>query len=159
MPLWSTLWFWKALYKYILLYLQINVIYPINYHSSLTDMSCLLGLFYFSRLCPSAAAPALNTRRSSNFCLVGSHKITLASLGHSKFPLDKVMFFVVSATKGCSHRHLQGTSTQKMCKLLKSLLNSADEGRIVSWTTNHWNQSTGHLSEIFLHFDAVKKCS
>lgn len=43
-------------------------------------------------LCPSAAAlPALNTRRSSNFCLVGSHKITLASLGHSKFPLDKVI--------------------------------------------------------------------
>nr|XP_020441335.1 anillin-like isoform X8 [Monopterus albus] len=32
----------------------------------------------------------LNTRRSSNFCLVGSHKITLASLGHSKFPLDKM---------------------------------------------------------------------
>ncbi|XP_038561791.1 anillin isoform X6 [Micropterus salmoides] len=40
----------------------------------------------------SAALPALNTRRSSNFCLVGSHKITLASLGHSKFPLDKMKF-------------------------------------------------------------------
>ncbi|XP_032378198.1 anillin-like isoform X4 [Etheostoma spectabile] len=38
----------------------------------------------------SGALPALNTRRSSNFCLVGSHKITLASLGHSKFPLDKM---------------------------------------------------------------------
>ncbi|XP_071345504.1 anillin, actin binding protein 2 isoform X7 [Trachinotus anak] len=38
----------------------------------------------------SAGLPALNTRRSSNFCLVGSHKITLASLGHSKFPLDKM---------------------------------------------------------------------
>ncbi|XP_040894270.1 anillin isoform X3 [Toxotes jaculatrix] len=37
-----------------------------------------------------AALPALNTRRSSNFCLVGSHKITLASLGQSKFPLDKM---------------------------------------------------------------------
>ncbi|KAM8750899.1 anillin, actin binding protein 2 isoform 6-T6 [Acanthopagrus schlegelii] len=36
------------------------------------------------------APPAVNTRRSSNFCLVGSHKITLASLGHSKFPLDKM---------------------------------------------------------------------
>uniref|UniRef100_A0A3Q1B0I6 PH domain-containing protein n=1 Tax=Amphiprion ocellaris TaxID=80972 RepID=A0A3Q1B0I6_AMPOC len=36
------------------------------------------------------AAHPLNTRRSSNFCLVGSHKITLASLGHSKFPLDKM---------------------------------------------------------------------
>ncbi|XP_063733107.1 anillin, actin binding protein 2 isoform X2 [Eleginops maclovinus] len=40
----------------------------------------------------SAALPALNPRRSSNFCLVGSHKITLASLGHGKFPLDKVPF-------------------------------------------------------------------
>ncbi|XP_063733160.1 anillin, actin binding protein 2 isoform X8 [Eleginops maclovinus] len=38
----------------------------------------------------SAALPALNPRRSSNFCLVGSHKITLASLGHGKFPLDKM---------------------------------------------------------------------
>ncbi|KAM3610054.1 uncharacterized protein V6R79_024520 [Siganus canaliculatus] len=38
----------------------------------------------------TTAAPALSTRRSSNFCLVGSHKITLASLGHSKFPLDKM---------------------------------------------------------------------
>ncbi|XP_022075238.2 anillin [Acanthochromis polyacanthus] len=36
------------------------------------------------------AAHPLNTRRSSSFCLVGSHKITLASLGHSKFPLDKM---------------------------------------------------------------------
>ncbi|XP_030282942.1 anillin, actin binding protein 2 isoform X5 [Sparus aurata] len=40
----------------------------------------------------TSAPPAVNTRRSSNFCLVGSHKITLASLGHSKFPLDKVPF-------------------------------------------------------------------
>nr|XP_033941431.1 anillin isoform X9 [Pseudochaenichthys georgianus] len=38
----------------------------------------------------SAALPALNPRRSSNFCLVGSHKIDLASLGHGKFPLDKM---------------------------------------------------------------------
>ncbi|XP_075899044.1 anillin, actin binding protein 2 isoform X5 [Nelusetta ayraudi] len=39
----------------------------------------------------TAAAPlSLHARRSSNFSLVGSHKITLASLGHSKFPLDKM---------------------------------------------------------------------
>ncbi|KAM7003275.1 anillin, actin binding protein 2 isoform 2-T2 [Tautogolabrus adspersus] len=38
----------------------------------------------------TAALPALNARRSSNFCLVGSHKVTLASLGHGKFPLDKM---------------------------------------------------------------------
>lgn len=38
----------------------------------------------------ASTLPALSTRRSSNFCLVGSHKITLASLGQTKFPLDKV---------------------------------------------------------------------
>ncbi|XP_056137710.1 anillin, actin binding protein 2 [Lampris incognitus] len=40
----------------------------------------------------SAGLPALNMHRSSNFSLVGSHKITLASLGQSKFPLDKMKF-------------------------------------------------------------------
>lgn len=60
--------------------------------------------FHFVLLCPSAAAPpALSGRRSSNFCLVGSHKITLASLGNSKFPLDKVMVCVVIDGEGCSH--------------------------------------------------------
>ncbi|XP_037834392.1 anillin isoform X2 [Kryptolebias marmoratus] len=38
--------------------------------------------------CSSSA----NARRSSNFCLVGSHKITLTSLGRNKFPLDKMKF-------------------------------------------------------------------
>nr|XP_054589418.1 anillin isoform X3 [Nothobranchius furzeri] len=32
------------------------------------------------------------SRRSSNFCLVGSHTISLASLGSNKFPLDKMKF-------------------------------------------------------------------
>lgn len=60
------------------------------------SLSVLLG--------PSATAPpALNTRRSSNFCLVGSHKITLASLGHSKFPLDKVTVCLDISGKSCSH--------------------------------------------------------
>ncbi|KAM9569207.1 anillin, actin binding protein 2 isoform 10-T10 [Salvelinus alpinus] len=40
----------------------------------------------------SSTMPHLNTRRTSNFSLVGSHKISLASLGQSKFPLDKVPF-------------------------------------------------------------------
>ncbi|XP_056454850.1 anillin-like [Gadus chalcogrammus] len=40
----------------------------------------------------ASTLPALNTRRSSSFCLVGSHKITLSSLGQTKFPLDKVPF-------------------------------------------------------------------
>ncbi|KAM6946375.1 anillin, actin binding protein 2 [Aplochiton taeniatus] len=40
----------------------------------------------------AVALPVLNPRRSSNFSLVGSHKITLASLGQSKFPLDKMKF-------------------------------------------------------------------
>ncbi|XP_045065178.1 anillin-like isoform X5 [Coregonus clupeaformis] len=40
----------------------------------------------------SSIMPALNTRRTSHFSLVGSHKISLASLGQSKFPLDKMKF-------------------------------------------------------------------
>ncbi|XP_024235037.1 anillin isoform X3 [Oncorhynchus tshawytscha] len=40
----------------------------------------------------SSTMPPLNTQRTSNFSLVGSHKISLASLGQSKFPLDKVPF-------------------------------------------------------------------
>ncbi|XP_036441517.1 anillin isoform X2 [Colossoma macropomum] len=40
----------------------------------------------------SGALPVLGSRRTSNFSLVGSHKITLASLGQSKFTLDKVPF-------------------------------------------------------------------
>ncbi|XP_052321634.1 anillin-like [Oncorhynchus keta] len=40
----------------------------------------------------SSTMPLLNTQRTSNFSLVGSHKISLASLGQSKFPLDKVPF-------------------------------------------------------------------
>ncbi|XP_021449829.2 anillin isoform X3 [Oncorhynchus mykiss] len=40
----------------------------------------------------SSTMPALNTCRTSHFSLVGSHKISLASLGHSKFPLDKIQF-------------------------------------------------------------------
>ncbi|TRY99717.1 hypothetical protein DNTS_016533 [Danionella cerebrum] len=40
----------------------------------------------------SAVMPALGAQRSSNFSLVGSHKITLNSLGQSKFPLDKMKF-------------------------------------------------------------------
>ncbi|KAK9958738.1 hypothetical protein ABG768_010843 [Culter alburnus] len=40
----------------------------------------------------SATLPGLSAQRSSNFTLVGSHKITLNSLGRSKFLLDKMKF-------------------------------------------------------------------
>ncbi|XP_048887527.1 anillin isoform X9 [Brienomyrus brachyistius] len=40
----------------------------------------------------SAALTSVGPQRSSNFCLVGSHKLTLASLGQTKFPLDKMKF-------------------------------------------------------------------
>ncbi|XP_072374651.1 anillin-like isoform X2 [Scyliorhinus torazame] len=39
-----------------------------------------------------AASPAVNSVRTSRFVLVGSHKVTQASLGKNKFPLDKVPF-------------------------------------------------------------------
>ncbi|XP_049430844.1 anillin isoform X3 [Epinephelus fuscoguttatus] len=60
--------------------------------SRVTPRKLLNTITRSSNTLTSAAPSALNTRRSSNFCLVGSHKITLASLGHSKFPLDKVPF-------------------------------------------------------------------
>ncbi|XP_026028387.1 anillin, actin binding protein 2 isoform X6 [Astatotilapia calliptera] len=55
-----------------------------------TPRKLLNTLTQRSSVSSTSAAPPLITRRSSNFCLVGSHKITLASLGHSKFPLDKM---------------------------------------------------------------------
>ncbi|KAL7402715.1 hypothetical protein ABVT39_018814 [Epinephelus coioides] len=58
--------------------------------SRVTPRKLLNTITRSSNTLTSAAPSALNTRRSSNFCLVGSHKITLASLGHSKFPLDKM---------------------------------------------------------------------
>ncbi|XP_035013143.1 uncharacterized protein si:dkey-30c15.10 isoform X3 [Hippoglossus stenolepis] len=58
--------------------------------SRVTPRKLLNTITRSSNTLTSAAMPALNARRSSNFCLVGSHKITLASLGHSKFPLDKM---------------------------------------------------------------------
>lgn len=33
-----------------------------------------------------------NAVRTSNFVLVGSHKLTLASIGKNKFPLEKVTY-------------------------------------------------------------------
>ncbi|XP_044049707.1 uncharacterized protein si:dkey-30c15.10 isoform X2 [Siniperca chuatsi] len=60
--------------------------------SRVTPRKLLNTITRSSNSLTSAAPLALNTRRSSNFCLVGSHKITLASLGHSKFPLDKMKF-------------------------------------------------------------------
>ncbi|XP_031735194.1 anillin, actin binding protein 2 isoform X9 [Anarrhichthys ocellatus] len=58
--------------------------------SRVTPRKLLNTITRSSNSLTSAALPALNTRRSSNFFLVGSHKITLSSLGHSKFPLDKM---------------------------------------------------------------------
>nr|XP_043891947.1 anillin [Solea senegalensis]XP_043891948.1 anillin [Solea senegalensis] len=58
--------------------------------SRVTPRKLLNTITRSSNTLAAAALPALNPRRSSNFCLVGSHKLTLTSLGHSKFPLDKM---------------------------------------------------------------------
>ncbi|MGH0115787.1 UNVERIFIED_CONTAM: hypothetical protein FKN15_046972 [Acipenser sinensis] len=55
---------------------------------------------------PAANIPVVtNTVRTSTFSLVGSHKITLASLGRNKFPLDKVPF--LSPLEGNIHLRLE----------------------------------------------------
>nr|XP_057943546.1 anillin, actin binding protein 2 isoform X5 [Doryrhamphus excisus] len=58
--------------------------------SRVTPRKLLNTLTKASSTLTSAAVPAFSTHRSSNFTLVGSHKITLASLGHRKFALDKM---------------------------------------------------------------------
>ncbi|XP_074533006.1 anillin, actin binding protein 2 isoform X3 [Halichoeres trimaculatus] len=58
--------------------------------SRVTPRKLLNTITRSSNSLTTAALPPLSTRRSSNFSLVGSHKISLASLGHSKFPLDKM---------------------------------------------------------------------
>ncbi|KAK2841703.1 hypothetical protein Q5P01_011903 [Channa striata] len=60
--------------------------------SRVTPRKLLNTITRSSNSLTSASLPTLNARHSSNFCLVGCHKITLASLGQSKFPLDKVPF-------------------------------------------------------------------
>ncbi|XP_076848991.1 anillin, actin binding protein 2 isoform X2 [Brachyhypopomus gauderio] len=60
--------------------------------SRVTPKKLLSNLTKSNGSSTSAGPPLLPARRASNFCLVGSHKITLASLGQSRFPLDKVPF-------------------------------------------------------------------
>uniref|UniRef100_H3BH52 Anillin n=1 Tax=Latimeria chalumnae TaxID=7897 RepID=H3BH52_LATCH len=73
-------------------------VYSLSNCVSLTE-SVLLSQFanaHFSQcnqeMKTSTSLHIVNSVRTSNFTLVGSHKITLASLGKNKFPLDKVPF-------------------------------------------------------------------
>ncbi|XP_077049856.1 anillin, actin binding protein 2 isoform X3 [Siphateles boraxobius] len=60
--------------------------------SRVTPKKILHSITKSNQSVTSATLPGLSTQRSSNFTLVGSHKITLNSLGQSKFPLDKMKF-------------------------------------------------------------------
>ncbi|XP_056621481.1 anillin, actin binding protein 2 isoform X2 [Triplophysa dalaica] len=60
--------------------------------SRVTPKKILHSITKSSQSVTSATLPGLSTQRSSNFKLVGSHKVTLSSLGQSKFPLDKIKF-------------------------------------------------------------------
>ncbi|XP_016308482.1 actin-binding protein anillin-like isoform X2 [Sinocyclocheilus anshuiensis] len=60
--------------------------------SKVTPKKILHSITKSNQSVTSATLPGLSAQRSSNFTLVGSHKITLNSLGQSKFPLDKVPF-------------------------------------------------------------------
>ncbi|NXQ42961.1 ANLN protein, partial [Catharus fuscescens] len=62
-----------------------KVITPKRFLTSITSKSSLLS--------PAMASPAgPNAIRSTNFILVGSHKLSLSSVGNTKFALDKVPF-------------------------------------------------------------------
>uniref|UniRef100_A0A9J8BXY1 Anillin, actin binding protein 2 n=1 Tax=Cyprinus carpio carpio TaxID=630221 RepID=A0A9J8BXY1_CYPCA len=60
--------------------------------SRVTPKKILHSITKSNQSVTSATLPGLSAQRSSNFTLVGSHKITLNSLGQSKFPLDKMKF-------------------------------------------------------------------
>jgi len=63
----------------------------------------------------AATLPGLSAQRSSNFTLVGSHKITLNSLGQSKFTLDKVLIQL-----NCGH--IRGKKRRGSVHVVLSLL-------------------------------------
>uniref|UniRef100_A0A3B3QCE4 Anillin, actin binding protein 2 n=1 Tax=Paramormyrops kingsleyae TaxID=1676925 RepID=A0A3B3QCE4_9TELE len=60
--------------------------------SKVTPKKLLSSIKRTNHNAASTALTSVGPQRSSNFCLVGSHKLTLASLGQTKFPLDKVPF-------------------------------------------------------------------
>ncbi|XP_067245290.1 anillin, actin binding protein 2 isoform X1 [Chanodichthys erythropterus] len=60
--------------------------------SRVTPKKILHSITKSNQSVTSATLPGLSAQRSSNFTLVGSHKITLNSLGRSKFLLDKMKF-------------------------------------------------------------------
>lgn len=68
----------------------------------------------FSLFAVVASPGGPNAVRTSNFVLVGSHKLTLASIGKNKFPLEKVcklechilmfcVFFHIPTFRACSY--------------------------------------------------------
>ncbi|XP_058848585.1 anillin-like isoform X2 [Acipenser ruthenus] len=60
--------------------------------SKVTPKKLLTSMTKSSNNSPANIPAVTNTVRTSNFSLVGSHKITLASLGRNKFLLDKIKF-------------------------------------------------------------------
>ncbi|XP_078067257.1 anillin-like isoform X6 [Mustelus asterias] len=58
----------------------------------ITPKKLLTSITKSSVQSPAASPAVRNSVRTSKFVLVGSHKITLASLGKDKFPLDKMKF-------------------------------------------------------------------
>lgn len=89
-------------------------------------------MIYFVYLFSVMASPGgPNAVRTSSFVLVGSHKLTLASIGKNKFPLEKVLsslcilLYINSCTNGmiltplvklsecnaCGHPRARGLTT------------------------------------------------
>ncbi|NXK98776.1 ANLN protein, partial [Formicarius rufipectus] len=69
-----------------------KVITPKRLLTSITSVSMDVIFFPFS-FSPAMASPGgPNAIRSTNFILVGSHKLSLSSVGNAKFALDKVPF-------------------------------------------------------------------
>uniref|UniRef100_A0A665VVU5 Anillin n=1 Tax=Echeneis naucrates TaxID=173247 RepID=A0A665VVU5_ECHNA len=69
-------------------------------------MDGLSFIHFFSVVVASPGGP--NAVRTSNFVLVGSHKLTLSSIGKNKFPLEKIKY------EGCERELLSGMFHSKV---------------------------------------------
>ncbi|XP_043119824.1 anillin isoform X2 [Puntigrus tetrazona] len=110
--------------------------------SRVTPKKILHSITKSNQSVTSATLPGLSAQRSSNFTLVGSHKITLNSLGQSKFPLDKVPF--LSPLEGHIYLRLHSEGHSKV-KHQGFLTMFEDVSGFGAWQRFYFLLEGGHL--------------
>ncbi|XP_057204145.1 anillin, actin binding protein 2 isoform X2 [Triplophysa rosa] len=110
--------------------------------SRVTPKKILHSITKSSQSGTSATLPGLSVQRSSNFKLVGSHKVTLSSLGQSKFPLDKVPFLSPLEGHIYLRLHSEGHSNVKHQGFLTMFEDVSGFG---AWQRLYFCLEAGHL--------------